>query len=83
MTEYNDAVLIGQDEICRFMRLGRTKVDGLRRRYADLPIVQESPRSLWMADREALREWQRRYSRGEALLRKEAQSARGQGFSQP
>ena len=65
MTDYNDAVLIGVDEVCQFMRLGRTKVCELRRRYADLPIVQESARGQWVADREALREWLRRWARNE------------------
>ena len=62
MTDYNDSVLMGLKEICRFTRVDARTVRIWVREYPDVPIRHDGRYS---ADKEALREWQRRWARNE------------------
>ena len=62
MTDYNDAVLIGLKEICAYTRMEARTVRGWVRDYPDVPIRHDGR---YTADKEALREWQRRWARNE------------------
>lgn len=62
MTGYNDSVLLGLKEICEFTRVGADTVRGWLRDYQDVPIRNNGR---YTADKEALREWQRRWARNE------------------
>lgn len=62
MSDYNDDVLIGMQEICDFTRVGRRTIKRWVRDYQDVPIRNDGQ---YWADKEALRDWQRRYARNE------------------
>ncbi len=55
----NDAILIGAQEIARFMRISLAQLARIRARYPDIPIHQDTPKAQLCADKETLATWQR------------------------
>lgn len=64
----NEAILVGVDEISRFMRVSPTNLRRLRKKYTDIPIHQESPTAQLWADKETLSSWQRQLCAGKTLM---------------
>jgi hypothetical protein len=56
----NDAILMGAQEIARFMRVSPAQLSRMRAKYPDIPIHQETPKAQLCADKEALAAWQRK-----------------------
>lgn len=56
----NDAILMGAQEIARFMRVSPAQLSRMRARYPDIPIHQETPKAQLCADKEALAAWQKK-----------------------
>lgn len=56
----NDSILMGAQEIAKFMRISTAQLSRMRAKYPEIPIHQETPKAQLCADKEALAAWQRK-----------------------